>query len=117
MDGMGFDDEDQATEVVEWLKVSSCKDSLKFFSWGYDADEMNDLVKSLLNHFKEEFKALETISMAETLCGAKRRNKIRKEHLERGIKLILSDREKNESDEEGNDSEEDSDEESSNDGD
>ena len=114
---MGFDNEDKAAEVVEWLKVSSCKDSLKFFAWGYDAFEMNGLVKSLLNHFKEEFKALETISMEETIDGGKRRNKIRKEHKERGVKLILSDREKNETDEEGMSSEVDSNEESSNDDD
>lgn len=74
------------------MKESACKDTLKVFAWNYDAYDMKDLIKSMLEVLSEHFSALERIELKETLMGSKGRNKLRKEFAAKGIKLLLSDR-------------------------
>ena len=64
------------------------------FSWGYDAMDQDDLVKRLLSLFanREEFPALEKVSMCETMDNKKSRNKRRRQYANLEIELILSDR-------------------------
>lgn len=103
--------------LIEQLKLAlpefACKDKLKSFNWSYDAFEMNDVVKELLEILKD-FPKLKDISLVETVMGPKRRNKLRKAFKKDGIKLWLSDREKNDADE-GSESEKDSDDDGSED--
>lgn len=109
IDSSNMDEEEHGLQLVECLKDAACKESLKEFSWSYDAFEMNDLIKSLLDLLgdQENWTALEKIELCETLVGPKRRNKLRTSFKEKGISLVLSDRQKDE--EEGSDSEDDSD--------
>ena len=80
--------------LIESLKESSCKSTLKVFAWSYDAFEMNELIESMLEVLgdREQFSNIERIELIETLEGGKRRNELRSELKEKGIQLILSDR-------------------------
>ena len=102
-------------KYIEQLKLAlpefACKDELNSFSWSYDAFEMNDVVKELLEILKD-FPKLKDISLVETIMGPKRRNKLRKAFKKDDKKLWLSDREKHDA-EEGSESEKDSDDDNS----
>lgn len=97
MGSSNLDDEDETEhgmELIECLKESSCKGSLKVFAWSYDAFEMNDLIESMLEVIgdRDQFTNIERVELMETLEGSTRRNELRKQFAEKGIKLILSDR-------------------------
>jgi len=88
------DEDEKAMELIEFLKESACKESLRVFGWGYDACEMNDLVETMLETLgdRDQFPKIERIELQETLEGGKRRNELRRDFAEKGIKLMMSDR-------------------------
>ena len=88
------DEDKHGYELMECIKECACKNSLRVFNWGYDAFERNELIEALLNVLgnREDFPSIERIELAETLEEGKKRNELRKEFANKGIKLILSDR-------------------------
>lgn len=107
IDSSSLEDDDLQNSLVEAIKESEGKASLKCLSWNYDAFEKDDFIKELLETLgdKDTFPELKRIELRETM--EKKRNQFRKEFLAKDIKLVLSDRQM-ESDED-TDSEEDSD--------
>lgn len=79
-------------KLLEALVETECKATLKFFSWSYDALDKDDFVQELLELIGDQgrFSALEQIELRETMEA--NRNKYRAEFREKGIKLVLSDR-------------------------
>ena len=79
------------------------------FAWSYDEFEQNSLIKSLLEVLgdREKCPQLASVQLVETLEGGKRRNKLRSRFAGKGIKLVLSDRQVNESAEENSSEDED----------
>jgi len=85
---------EKAMELIEQLKESACKESLRTFNWGFDADEMNVVIEALLEVLgdRDLFPKIERVELQETLCGGKRRNELRKAFAEKDIKLVMSER-------------------------
>ena len=71
--------------------------------------EYDDFVEELVNYVIQEYTALIKISMAETMQSIKRRNKLRRMFREAEKRIVLSDRQMQDSETEDSDGETDSD--------
>lgn len=63
------------------------------FKWNYDAQDKDDIIEELLNVLgdRDTFPALEHVELRDTISTG--RNAFRRDFKEKGIRLILSDRE------------------------
>ena len=94
IDSSNLDEEEQGQQLIAALKESESKSTLKFFSWSYDAFELNEVIEEILEVLgdSEEFPELKQIELVETHDSGAKRNALRHEFKDKGIKLILSDR-------------------------
>ena len=96
--GLGIEDEDDQEAVKNAILESESKGSLQTLNWSYDAFERNKFVKECLELFsdRDQFAEIKEIQFAECIDKSKLRNKLRKEYKEKGVTLVLSDRQKDE---------------------
>ena len=82
--------------MLDTFVESESKATLEEFHWNYDAFGLDDLVEELLDLFLDSsrFESLEVVEMAGTIQNKRKRNEWREKYKEAEIRLILSDRQR-----------------------